>query len=571
MDIFCYETEVSCVQKMLSQASDGSCQKEMERFARAIEEISVMNENEDCCVREILMAVMCTTSIDDIICEIPERNIRIVTSQNGSDVSGRHEKGEATLSSVDEAVYNAEWTSKPVYQSTPKNHYQAKRGRTEQIIAYADKEIGRISYKQTPSDQQRKVDQYLVAMAARYIAYSLKRSEVRRWSQERYGRPLALMGSNRRIHAIELKIERASRSLFPVLIEGEFGTEKLGAAISIHACSNRKNGPFIEIDCSNTKTSLADCIIKAKTGSLCLNNVNQLTSANQAFLQSQIHSHLGQWIGSLSAEDARIISTSNENLRKLVQDGRFSPTLYAELSILNFLVPPVRERPNDITTIINNLISDLDMNKSYGFDEEALAVLRSYPWPGNIYEMKTLIASITLVSDGGEVSASDLLAHAPWLHRKVISQRESELIGNSSETDAEGSALLETWLKEFSEQSNDVMAMHDGLRKAIQMLVDHFAEPISLHDLAKVANLSPSHLSYLFRDVAKASFKDIQHCIRIAKAKELLRRERQMPIAEVAATVGYADLSHFERSFRRRVGMRPRDYRRSTEQTSRAD
>jgi DNA-binding NtrC family response regulator len=551
--------------EMLSRASNSSCDKELEHLILAIEEECVINENEEDYIRRVLGAARCSSGIDEVICEIPEKNINIIAKERGVHATEYQEESESVLSKIDEAVHKAEWTSEPTYQTTPKDFYHGRRGSTVQVITYAGKTIGRIYYKQSTSEQKKRVEQNLFATAARYIAYSLKRSEIRRWSQERYGRPLALIGSDRRIHAIEKRIERASRSMFHVLIEGEIGTEKLSAAMAIHAASNKKNAPFVEVDCSNPEIALADCIAKAKTGSLCLNNIDQLSRAKQTFLQSQIHSHLGQWIGSTSPEDARIISTSSENLRKLVQDGQFLPTLYAELSILNIYIPPVRERANDIATIITTLISDMGMDKTYGLHEEAWAILRSYRWPGNLFEIKMLIASITMVSDGGEVSATDLLTHAPWLNQRVDENSGYESIESRLGMDAEGSKQLESWLQDFSEQKYAVIgSMHEGLRKAIQVILDNFAEPISLNDLAKAANLSQSHLSYLFRNDANASFKDIQHCVRISKAKELLRRERQMPISEVAETVGYVDLSHFERSFRRRVGMRPRDYRRST-------
>jgi DNA-binding NtrC family response regulator len=558
--------------KMPPQASKSSSDKELERLMLAIEKECVVCENGEDYAMKALSAAMSIIGIDDVVCEIAEKKISILPRGKRAYAAGRQKESEFVLSKTDEAVYKAEWKSEPTYQTTTENFYQGRRARAEQVIAYAGKTIGRIYYTQSASDQRRSVEQNLIATVARYIAYFINRCEIRRWSQERYGRPLTLIGSNRKIHTVEQRIERASRSILPVLIEGEYGTEKLDIAMTIHGSSIRINAPFVDVDCSNPHIQLADSIVKAKSGSLCLHNIDQLSRCKQAFLQSQIHSHLGQWIGSTSPDDVRIISTASGNLRKLVHDGRFLPMLYAELSILNILVPPVRERVDDIAMIIINLISDLGMETTYAFHEDALAILRSYRWPGNLFEMKMLIASITMVSDGGEVTATDLITHAPWLNQKDTEENNYKSSESRLQIDAVGSAQLESWLQDFSEQKIAVIGtMHEGLRKAIQVLLKHFAEPISLHDLAKVANLSPSHLSFLFREVAKTSFKDIQHCVRITKAKELLRWERQMPIAEVAKAIGYVDLSHFEWNFRRRVGMRPRDYRRSTEKQGTRD
>lgn len=468
---------------------------------------------------------------------------------------------------VDEAVYKAEWTSEPRYQTTPETFSRHQCDRCEQAITYADRLIGRMGYKLAESGEDRDTGQQRIATASRYIAYAIQRKEISRWSQERLGREYPLIGASEKIHAVEQQIERASCSMLPVLIEGEFGTEKLSIAIALHASSNRKNGPFIDIDCTNPSLTMEACLEQAKSGSLCLNNIHQLNHHQQMCLQSLIHSHLGQWIGKSTADEVRVISLSNIALRDLVKEGRFLPTLYAELSILNIHVPPLRDRRKDILSIVNHLISEFSPRQSLRLQEEVWTMLQSYPWPGNLYEMRKLIASFVLLSDGGELSGADLMAHAPWLAVAECGRDGIESTVGALDTDTEGSLQLETWLEEFLLiKTAEKESMHDGLRRAIQYLLTHFAEPISLNDLAQVAHLSASHLSFLFREGVNASFKDVQQCIRITKAKQLLRQKRQLAIAEIAAAVGYADLSHFERSFRRRVGMRPRDYRRLTEQ-----
>ena len=158
----------------------------------------------------------------------------------------------------------------------------------------------------------------------------------------------------------------------------------------------------------------------------------------------------------------------------------------------------------------------------------------------------------------------DLCDYAPWLISQPLDAGNYKSQGQRVQEGKRDSSNLENWLRDFGKEEDKASKrLHEGLRKAISTLLDRYAEPLTLNELARIVSLSPSHLGYLFRVEAKASFKAIQHSIRIAKAKKLLREEQQVTVSMVAELVGYADLSHFERVFRRRVGMRPRDYRRT--------
>ncbi|WP_163547000.1 helix-turn-helix transcriptional regulator, partial [Klebsiella pneumoniae] len=86
-------------------------------------------------------------------------------------------------------------------------------------------------------------------------------------------------------------------------------------------------------------------------------------------------------------------------------------------------------------------------------------------------------------------------------------------------------------------------------------LGEHFAESISLDQLARQAHVSPSHLSFLFRSTLDIQFKTLLGRIRIHKAKEILAAQTRRQITDVAMSVGFTDLSHFEKSFRRVVGQ----------------
>ena len=104
--------------------------------------------------------------------------------------------------------------------------------------------------------------------------------------------------------------------------------------------------------------------------------------------------------------------------------------------------------------------------------------------------------------------------------------------------------------------------LHDALGRALAYLGAHYEEPITLAQLASHAGVSPSHMGYLFRTSIGMPFKVLLGHIRIQKARELLAEDPASNVTEIALRVGYADLSHFERRFRRIVGQSPREFRR---------
>lgn len=548
---------------MQTRKSTSHFQGEENQFRNLVEEAQINSRSLGSYIREIMNLIRYTTGIADLHCEIHDRVIAMNRSEAESATSISQPDKSTVLSKIDEAVYKAEWRSEPTYQTSPAAQHAHRGRKIESPITYGNKTIGTLFCRQSSLGDKREAEQRILAVACQYIAYAIQRYEVGRWSQERFGRDFALVGVSKKLHEIEQLIERLSSSILPVLIDGEFGTEKLNIAIAIHATSNRKDFPFVDIDCSNPLAPLEDCLARARSGSVCLNNIHRLNLRQQLILQSQMHSHLGQWLGNKPSEDVRILAISDVDLRELVREGIFLPSLYAELSFLTLSVSPLRERKDDIVSIVSHLLSEFKVEQSCSLHEEAYQLLGSHHWPGNLFEIRKLMASLIVLSTEGEITARELLAHAPWLGQSRSEPNANEMMDVTFSGEDEVSTKLEHWLQEFiGKATSEQDSMHDGLRQAILHLVDHYADPISLNDLAQVAHLSSSYLSFLFRDGVNASFKDIQQCIRITKAKELLREKRQMPIAQIAVSVGYADLSHFERSFRRRVGMRPRDYRR---------
>jgi transcriptional regulator GlxA family with amidase domain len=156
----------------------------------------------------------------------------------------------------------------------------------------------------------------------------------------------------------------------------------------------------------------------------------------------------------------------------------------------------------------------------------------------------------------GPIRSEDIGRHAPHMAPAPV--------GPDPSGDGDGLSWAGMWVRSALRKEVEALSgLHPNLRKAVVYLADHYAEPIRLEALARQAHVSQSHLSFLFRSGLQMSCKSLLARIRIERAKELLTEDRRQPVTDVALQVGFADLSHFEKCFRREVGLSPRQFRRA--------
>lgn len=150
------------------------------------------------------------------------------------------------------------------------------------------------------------------------------------------------------------------------------------------------------------------------------------------------------------------------------------------------------------------------------------------------------MARLAVMGDGGPILQQDIQHHAPWLLPVEQPKPAAAL-----PTD------LDHWVRCAIDKDGAALnGHHAGLKRALFYLADHFARPITLDELAGQAHVSPSHLSYLFRTELQTSFKTLLGRLRLRKASEMLLADSANQLRHRAG-VGFADLSHFEKSFRR--------------------
>ncbi|KAG1240828.1 hypothetical protein G6F68_017281 [Rhizopus microsporus] len=177
--------------------------------------------------------------------------------------------------------------------------------------------------------------------------------------------------------------------------------------------------------------------------------------------------------------------------------------------------------------------------------------------------MERVVVRLAVMTGGRSIRREDLLRHAPGLMLGEAAVDAERPLPEGETLQAVGAAA-QAAASTAPAPSHD--GLHDGLKRALAYLKDHAAEPVTLGDLARQAHVSQSHLGFLFRSELGTTFKLLLQQQRIEHAKQLLRGGQRLRITDVALQVGFGDLSHFEKSFRRLVGVSPRSYRRIPEQ-----
>ncbi|CAG9235140.1 Transcriptional regulator [Burkholderia gladioli] len=447
-------------------------------------------------------------------------------------------------------------------------------GRFRFPLIYARKQLGELRLQEWSEAVGSDACEVWGSQLARRCAFLYMRYEMQHWSRQRLRRALLLVGASERLHEVELFVEKASHSMLPVLLTGEFGTEKTLLAAALHCCGPRRDGPFVEINCSDPSGEPDQWFRMAAGGTLFFNGIDELAPRLQGQLPQHMHSRLGQWLAAPDAAEVRVVATATSDLRQGVEAGRFSRPLLAELDFLSVTVPPLRVRQDDIAPLVMAALEHHGHAAQHDTLEALIGVCTRYTWPENLFELERVIARLAVMTDGKTIDHADIARHVPWIARpdgpvEAAAQRRhtepagGEIGADGSPPEAGGpTGAPSHWARcALTREGLESHHLHKALRRALGYLGEHYATPISMDELARHAHVSPSHLSHLFRHSLDTAFKPLLQCIRIEKSKELLTHGAGMRITDVALSVGFGDLSHFEKSFRRMVGMSPREFR----------
>lgn len=243
-----------------------------------------------------------------------------------------------------------------------------------------------------------------------------------------------IVGESKAIKSLMKQLEVAAPTNGRVLIYGENGTGKELIARMIHLKSLRVNGPFVEINCAaipeelieselfgHEKGSFTGAVSRklgkfelADGGTLFLDEVADMSLKTQAKVLRALEEQSFARVGGTRTifTDVRVIAASNKNLEEEIHEGRFREDLYYRLNVIPFVIPPLRDRKEDIPHLINHFIRIQSSEHGLApkmLDDEAMNRLVSYNWPGNIRELKNIVERVLIMSGADRISAADIV------------------------------------------------------------------------------------------------------------------------------------------------------------------
>ncbi|MDD3518236.1 MAG: sigma-54 dependent transcriptional regulator [Chromatiales bacterium] len=252
----------------------------------------------------------------------------------------------------------------------------------------------------------------------------------------RYG----MVGRAEAMHAVYRIIDKVADIRCNVILEGESGTGKELVARAIHNQGQDADKPFIVIDCGALTDTLLESELfghekgaftgathakqglleAASGGTVFLDEICNISDAMQVKLLRVVQEQQVTRVGAIRpvAIDVRFIVATNRNLEAMVAEGRFRHDLYHRLNVVKIVLPPLRERREDIPLLINTFIEEFAARykrQVMGFDQPSLERLCDYAWPGNVRELRNLIERHIALADSPELHLAAGVLEGPAL------------------------------------------------------------------------------------------------------------------------------------------------------------
>ena len=242
-----------------------------------------------------------------------------------------------------------------------------------------------------------------------------------------------LIGRSTLMVKVAAKIEQIAPTRATVLIEGESGTGKEVVAHALHDLSGRPGEKFVGVNCAALSSQLLESELfghekgaftgasqrrigrfeQAHGGTLFLDEIGEIDSQTQVKLLRALSERTIERVGSNTSiqVDVRIIAATNRSLARMVEEGTFREDLYFRLNVLGVIMPPLRERREDIVLLANSFLSGFAKENGRPekpLTEAAMSSLLSYGWPGNVRELRTAIEHAVVMSNQSELDIQHL-------------------------------------------------------------------------------------------------------------------------------------------------------------------
>ncbi len=242
----------------------------------------------------------------------------------------------------------------------------------------------------------------------------------------------SLTGNSEQVRNINETIETVKDSSSTVLITGETGTGKELVARALHFCSKRKDAPFIAVNCAAMPKELIEAELfgcekgaytgaharrtgkfeEASGGTIFLDELGELALELQSKILRVLQEREIERLGSNRKikVDCRVLCSTNRDLRKEVEAGRFREDLFYRINVIEIKVPALRERKEDIPFMLSKFVHEFSEKeqKVVRISEEAMDSLKEYKWPGNVRQLMNVIERAVVLAKGDYITLGDL-------------------------------------------------------------------------------------------------------------------------------------------------------------------
>ena len=326
---------------------------------------------------------------------------------------------------------------------------------------------GAYDYVTKPLDLQRV--EILLRRAVRSVRVEQENIRLKAQLGQSYGLE-KIIGRCPAMHEVMERIKQVADSKASVLIEGESGTGKELVARAIHGLSPRRNAPFVAVHCAALSPQLLESelfghekgaftgavdrrvgrIEQAQNGTLFLDEIGEIDAATQVKLLRVLGERTLERVGGNQSipVDVRLLVATNRNLEAMVKAGSFREDLFFRIRVVEIDLPPLRDRAEDIPVLADHFLHEFakeNAKSGLEFSRSVLEKFRSYPWPGNIRELRTAVEHGVVMTKGQIIELMDLpngIRDSEGRTLLPITNRKSKL--EDLEKEAIGKALART-------------------------------------------------------------------------------------------------------------------------------
>jgi two-component system, NtrC family, response regulator AtoC len=276
-----------------------------------------------------------------------------------------------------------------------------------------------------------------------------------------YHSDIELVGRSQAFIEVMKQVGRVSNTNLPVLLTGESGTGKELVASAIHQRSGRSDKPFVAVNCGAIPAELIEAELfghvkgsftgaerdrrglweEADDGTVFLDEITETTQSFQVKLLRALQMGEIRRVGSNQTQkvNVRVIAASNRNVEQEVAAGRFRNDLFYRLNAVSIVLPPLRDRSEDIPPLAQSFADRVySLSPPVKFSSEALALLQRYSWPGNIRELENAVVRAVAMCDG-TIRVKDL-------PQRVRNYTQKPSVSNNGQTAASNGAAPEEWV-----------------------------------------------------------------------------------------------------------------------------